>query len=296
MEHAMRTLPTEIGEMGADGIGDIVRKETSSLPLSAFAESPEPPISWEALSSAGWDTFGVLADGDGATTLDLATFAKAWGYGSIPLPLLTSIIAKRHCAALETSATPLTFALPYGNQIIVPFGSFDGVQLVSHLGSGNETADDPPAGEGDTLDLIGRGRLSSGEADLTEFVAREVAVVFASEAVGGAERLLADTVAFVKDREQFGRPVGSFQAVKHKLADAAVAVESADTATIWASERPAEAFRGALFAVDKSIDLAETAIQAHGGLGFTWEVGLHFILRRMLSARRVINELERRYG
>src|SRR5699024_2980578 len=146
--------------------------------------------------------------------------------------------------------------------------------------SGSETAGDPPAGEGDTLDLVGRGRLSFGTVDLTETVAREVAVVFASEAVGGAERLLADTVAFVKDRQQFGRPVGSFQAVKHNLADAAAAVEAADTATIWASERPDEAFRGALFAVDKSIDLAERAIQSHGGLGFTWEVGLHFILRR----------------
>lgn len=53
----------------------------------------------------------------------------------------------------------------------------------------------------------------------------------------------------------------------------------------------AETFRGALFAVDQSIEVAEIAIQVHGGLGFTWEMGLHFYLRHMLAVRELVSGL-----
>ncbi|MGW2491932.1 acyl-CoA dehydrogenase family protein [Streptomyces sp. NPDC001606] len=110
------------------------------------------------------------------------------------------------------------------------------------------------------------------------------ATVLAAEAVGAADRVLERTVEYVGQREQFGRPVGSFQAVKHRLADVYVAVQAARSAAYyaaWAAGRgegvgglalaqALEALRGA----------AAEAVQAHGGIGFTWEHDAHLYFKR----------------
>lgn len=289
----MTTLPGEYGLLGAEGIADLVKRATSHAPLATYVEDPEPPVSWEVISDGGWDHAGVLEGEVGASTRDLVSIAKAWGYGSIPQPLLPSLLAKRWSAAARDIDGPVTFALPVGDKALVPFGTVDGIVMVSTLTDSTGEVTKVPAGDSDGLDLIGRGIHAVAATVFTMESAREVALVLAAEVLGGAERLLADSITFVNEREQFGRPVGSFQAVKHKLATATVDVEAADTALIWGAQRKADAFRGALFAVDRCIDVAESAVHVHGGLGFTWEVGLHFPLRKMLSVRRVIERLER---
>lgn len=110
----------------------------------------------------------------------------------------------------------------------------------------------------------------------------------ASEASGICERVLDMSVDYAKAREQFGKPIGSFQAIQHKLADAYALSESLGSLArfaIWAaSTAPDQRHLTARAAVSMAADVCpkvcETAIQCHGGIGFTWEYDLHLYLRR----------------
>jgi len=113
-------------------------------------------------------------------------------------------------------------------------------------------------------------------------------IALASEALGGAERVLEMTTAYVKERMQFGRPIGSFQAIKHRLADMMIEVEAAKSAAWYAAcvadERPEELAEAAAIAksycCDAFFDCAANAIQLHGGIGFTWEHDVHLYFKR----------------
>jgi alkylation response protein AidB-like acyl-CoA dehydrogenase len=128
-----------------------------------------------------------------------------------------------------------------------------------------------------------------GRAAAALAVALDLArVALASEALGGAEQVLEMTTAYVKERVQFGRPVGSFQAVKHRLADMMIEVEAARSAAWYAAcvadERPEELAEAAAIAksycCDAFFDCAANAIQLHGGIGFTWEHDAHLYFKR----------------
>jgi alkylation response protein AidB-like acyl-CoA dehydrogenase len=117
-----------------------------------------------------------------------------------------------------------------------------------------------------------------------------LAVHRAFDALGAAARLLDMTVSYAKQREQFGAPIGSFQAVKHHCADMAVAVE-AGRASLWAAAlaldtapaaaRSRAASAAAAYTKSAAAKVAGTALQVHGGIGFTWEHDLHLFLRRI---------------
>ena len=109
-----------------------------------------------------------------------------------------------------------------------------------------------------------------------------------AELVGVGQRVLEMTVEYVKTRQQFGRPIGSFQAIQHKLADMSLHVEQATSLgrfAAWAADNdPAQLSSAALaakgFASEVIPVVVEQAIQAHGGIGFTYEYDLHLYLRR----------------
>ncbi|WKE71145.1 acyl-CoA dehydrogenase family protein [Streptomyces sp. WP-1] len=113
-----------------------------------------------------------------------------------------------------------------------------------------------------------------------------VAAVLAAEAVGAADRVLERTVEYVGRREQFGRPVGSFQAVKHRLAEVYAGVRAARSAAYYAAWATAggagEGFGGPALA--QALEALRTAaaegIQLHGGIGFTWEHDAHLYFKR----------------
>jgi alkylation response protein AidB-like acyl-CoA dehydrogenase len=113
-------------------------------------------------------------------------------------------------------------------------------------------------------------------------------IALAAEAVGGAEWTLESTTAYAKQRLQFGRPIGSFQAVKHRLADMMVLLEAARSASWYAAcvadEQPAELAEAAAIAKascsDAFFNCASNAIQLHGGIGFTWEHDAHLYFKR----------------
>ena len=121
--------------------------------------------------------------------------------------------------------------------------------------------------------------------------ATELRVIWAAEASGCASRMLNDTVAYVKEREQFGQPIGRFQAMKHHLANAHLLSEEAESAVIMASLTPERAASASAFAFDASLRVIEIAIQAHGGLGFTWEMGLHMFMRHVVALRELAEGL-----
>jgi alkylation response protein AidB-like acyl-CoA dehydrogenase len=112
------------------------------------------------------------------------------------------------------------------------------------------------------------------------------AACLAAEAVGAADRVLERTVEYVGQREQFGRPVGSFQAVKHRLADAYVQVQAARSAAYYAAWAVADADGETVggLALAQALEALRGAsaegIQLHGGIGFTWEHDVHLYFKR----------------
>ncbi|MFH8497651.1 acyl-CoA dehydrogenase family protein [Streptomyces coeruleorubidus] len=110
------------------------------------------------------------------------------------------------------------------------------------------------------------------------------AVCLAAEAVGAAGRVLERTVGYVGQREQFGRPIGSFQAVKHRLADVYVQVQAARSAAYYAAWATAQGERVGGLALAQALQAlrgaAAEGIQSHGGIGFTWEHDAHLYFKR----------------
>jgi alkylation response protein AidB-like acyl-CoA dehydrogenase len=119
----------------------------------------------------------------------------------------------------------------------------------------------------------------------------EARVALAADMAGGAERVLEMTVEHVKTRQQFGQPIGGFQAVQHACADMMVAVECAKAAATYAAwalaertdDAPVAAATAKATAGDAYRQVTAKAIQLHGGIGFTWEHDLHLYYKRAMS-------------
>ncbi|MEU7009054.1 acyl-CoA dehydrogenase family protein [Streptomyces sp. NPDC046332] len=109
---------------------------------------------------------------------------------------------------------------------------------------------------------------------------RTAAAAIAAEAIGAAQAALDRTVEYVGSREQFGRPVGSFQAVKHRVADLYVQVEAARSLTYGAAREPATGALALAAALEALRTVAGETIQLHGGIGFTWEHEAHLYIKR----------------
>lgn len=131
---------------------------------------------------------------------------------------------------------------------------------------------------------------SPGDAEkLIDRLLQVAAVAVAAESLGGAERVLEMAVEYAKVRVQFGRPIGSFQAIKHKCADMLIQVESARSAVCLArqvlgagqdSELPIAAALAKAYCCDAYVFCTAENIQVHGGIGFTWEHSAHLYFKR----------------
>jgi alkylation response protein AidB-like acyl-CoA dehydrogenase len=128
-----------------------------------------------------------------------------------------------------------------------------------------------------------------GSASVLARIIDRAAIALAAEALGGAERCLEMATDYAKTRVQFDRPIGSFQAIKHRLADMLVAVETARSAVYWAAcvaaadddrELPTAAALAKSYATEAFFRCAAECLQIHGGIGFTWEHEAHLFLKR----------------
>jgi alkylation response protein AidB-like acyl-CoA dehydrogenase len=254
----------------------------------------------------------------GGTHVDLAVVTEAHGYGLSSLPVADLDIAAwllDHLgspaedgkltglalgpdASLDGDALRLT-----GATRPVPMAAdMDSIAVAGQVGGDEYLAvlNAPTLSGMSTLDLSrswARLDLDATIADWTQlpagtlaFLRDALAVHRALDALGAAARLLDMTVSYAGQREQFGAPIGSFQAVKHHCADMAVAVE-AGRATLWAAAlaldtaspaaRSRAASAAAAYTKSAAAKVAGTALQVHGGIGFTWEHDLHLFLRRI---------------
>jgi alkylation response protein AidB-like acyl-CoA dehydrogenase len=126
----------------------------------------------------------------------------------------------------------------------------------------------------------------------------QAAVGISNEMVGGAQFVLEESVQYAKDRVQFGRPIGSFQAIKHKCADMLLEVESAKSAAYYAAwaaaegndEAPVVASLAKAYCSDAYFHAAAENIQIHGGIGFTWEHNAHLYFKRAKSSEILLGD------
>jgi alkylation response protein AidB-like acyl-CoA dehydrogenase len=148
-----------------------------------------------------------------------------------------------------------------------------------------------------TLDRAVAERLEDGNAAIAAALAAGW-ICLAAEALGGAQAALDRTVAYARERVQFGRAIGSFQAYKHRLADMMVEIEQARSAVYWAacavdegSDDAALALHSAkAFCADTFHMCAGNMIQLHGGIGFTWEHDAHLYFKRARSILTMLGD------
>jgi alkylation response protein AidB-like acyl-CoA dehydrogenase len=293
-------------------------------------DEPRPPF-WQDLVELGW--LGLHIDeqhgGSGYGLPELVVVVEELGRAVAPGPFVPTVIASTvlaHAGTVEQKSRllpglvdgTLTAGIGLDGEVAIDGGAANGEAGIV-LGAG--LGDLLLVAAGDDVVLLDRGRdgvsvevpkntdptRRSGRVTLTNVTvtaddilprARASAlararVLVAAEAVGGAADCVDAAVEYAKVRQQFGRTIATFQAVKHHCANMLVAAESA-TAAVWDAARAAgedeEQFRlmaavAAALAFPAYARNAELNIQVHGGIGFTWEHDAHLHLRRALALR-----------
>jgi Acyl-CoA dehydrogenase, C-terminal domain len=276
----MQVLVAKEAEEVAAGLGELTADLAGSRGRSFEADTGTRAAYWDALVAGEWPLVGAGSEADGGLSdVDLCQVAEQWGRVALPVPFVPTVLARRWGFADPATATPVTLALPApGGGSVVPFADWPGVTV---FGWDAVPAAGPPDRWAPTYPLSTVDRSSPLTAEQVE-TARVVGV---AEAVGAAARALDDGVAHALSRQQFNRPIGSFQAVQHHLADSHRDVEIGRSLVLTALQaddptlvRPAitEGFARARTVVERSI-------QVYGGMGFTWEVDLHYRLRHVVA-------------
>ena len=268
----------------------------------AFLEAtPEP--TWSALAELGWTGAGIAEEhgGAGLSFLEEAVIHEEAGRTLLHAPLWST-----------SSIAPF---LPAEDQAAVAAGTASWTLALGPLVPDLDTATNVAVPGGDTVwELVGFDRevlptndasrplgvVSGGEPGRALFSSETLPAIrgrslaiLSLEAVGVGTRALELAVEYVKDRVQFGRPIGSYQAVSHPLAAAYTELELARSLAWWAAwcvseDDPQAAVAAAAAgaeAAEAAVATCERAIQAHGGIGFTWEHVLHRLYKRALGIR-----------
>jgi alkylation response protein AidB-like acyl-CoA dehydrogenase len=233
---------------------------------------------WQEMVDLGWPEIADIG------TVEMIVVAEELGYALAPTPLQSTWAAgllgaelgdgRRGAVAVDglgadagTADVLVDWdgALITGGQV-EPVRALDPTRRLFRVSGG----------EREPLD----GELERGRAG--------VAAMNAAESVGVAQRALEMAVAYAKERRQFERPIGSYQAVSHMCAQMLLEVEGARAAVYWAAwaldhepeTAPLAVACAKAYAADAGRRVPRAALQVHGGIGFTWEHDLHFFLKR----------------
>lgn len=282
---------------------------------------------WSDLVEQGWpallgpEDLGGLALG----WVEAAVLLEAVGERLAPVPVLSQLVAVDTLAAageqawlgklvggdaiaavsgrtvealqadggwrLSGSTEPVAFA-PSADVLLVPATDPEGGRRLFMV----ELGVDRPGAE-EAMDLTremarvtldGRPASLLGDGSAVEAYLDRGTVALSAELLGLAGAALRMAVDHAKDREQFGRPIGSFQAVKHRCADMLVDLEGMRSAAWWAAwclatgdaDRSLAASTAKIWCSDAADRVICSALQVHGGIGFTWECDLHLYLKR----------------
>lgn len=231
--------------------------------------------------------------GAGGELADAAAVLEELGRGLVPTPLLGTTLAELAMLGADAPDTETLEDLATGTAIgtvvldrdYVLNGDIADVVLAVDVGRivrWTDVAAQPTT----TMDPTRRlARLSPGGVSVVGSdpgIADTAAILLAAEQIGAAARCLDLTVAYTKQRVQFGRPIGSFQALKHRMADLYVAVQAARAVVGDAVTNPTARNAGLarLAASEAFCTVAGEAIQLHGGIAITWEHDMHLYFKR----------------
>lgn len=139
-----------------------------------------------------------------------------------------------------------------------------------------------------SADVTRTAPLATLPGDTARSLSRHMAIALASDSIGGARAITEQTVAYMKERQQFGKPIAAFQALKHRIADLMTLVVSGEEVVALAVEAAASgdpdadlwARLGKARCTETYVHVAGDCVQLHGGVGFTWEYDVHLYLKR----------------
>jgi alkylation response protein AidB-like acyl-CoA dehydrogenase len=310
-----------------DTARELLERRVTPAAIRTAAETGRPNLGlWRELCDLGWP--GIAVDerygGAGLGLVGLCVLLEQQGAALAPTPLLPTacaalvigsagseaqrdrwlpeLAAGRALGAIGSTTEPGKpafaagvegadvlvlidgdegFLVPGGSQGIEPMSTFDPLRSYGLVATGGEA-------------LSGDVRHARALAS----------VGVAAELTGLCQRALDTTVAYVKERRQFGVPVGSFQAVAHRCADMLLQTESARSATYYgawtgdaAPESLVEAAAVAKYvSSEAAVDVTGSAIQAHGGIGFTWEADVHWWYKRAQLSAQLLGTPEEHCG
>lgn len=280
--------------------------------IHAFADGDADfdRTSWDALMALGLG--GMLAPGSGMGLLDAALVCEVAGAAAAAGPLIGQLLAvaavdargKGDVEALSSGAQVAT--LVHGGSDYAPsaraadlFLILDRVKGVRLVPAADATIE--PVKAADRTRPMSKVAIADDAGEtlfaatdpMTARLADAALVLVAADALGGAQKVTDMSVAYAKEREQFGQPIGRFQALKHQLAHMALDVEPARAlvwyaAYAWDAQLP-DAPRAAAMAkahlCDVYVRATRAAVAAHGGIGYTWEYGLNYWFRRAMADR-----------
>jgi alkylation response protein AidB-like acyl-CoA dehydrogenase len=267
---------------------------------------------WKELCELGWPGIAISEEhgGQGLGTIELSILCEELGRVVAPVPFLASAMAAcviEHAGSLEQrerwlgglasgeTIGALSGAVDGTSELVVSGAEADVIVLVEADGSGRLlTPQDAEVSKVATIDPTRSAAQVSAADGAGESLEDgcpglgRALVAVSSELVGVCERSLEMTLAYVKERKQFGVPVGAYQAVSHRCAQMLLDTEKARSTTAFAAwsadadpDGLAEAAAMAKAAAsDAGREVTASAIQAHGGIGFTWEADVHWLFKR----------------
>ena len=291
----------------------------------AESDNPYDDAIWAEMCDLGWPGIAIAEEygGLGLGAVELVILLEQLGYALAPAPLISNAFAgaliaqagsdeqkqrwlpgiasgeARGAAAFTSGDEPIAGAAG-GAEVLVlnELGGGDGARIVE---AGDAELERVPLI--DTTRAYFRVRAEGGDP-LPGDVAPAIdagSVALAAESVGLAQRALDIAVAYAKEREQFGRPIGAYQAVSHRLADMLWDVEEARSLTYYAAwcagaqpeSLPLAASMAKARASDTANSVTHNAIQTLGGIGFTWEHDIHFFLKRARVSSQLLGTASR---
>jgi alkylation response protein AidB-like acyl-CoA dehydrogenase len=281
-----------------DAVRDLLAKECPPAVVRAAweNESGRTKGAWAALADMG--VLGALvpeaAGGLGLTELDVVLLAEEAGYAALPEPFVEHALVGAPLVGTDTAATGEA-TVTAGDPLVPYAASADLIVLLAPepiLVARRDARLDPVTSV-DGSRRLARVTTTAPERalDRTELSRAywRGNLGYAAELVGLGRRLLDTTVEYVQQRRQFGVPIGSFQALKHKLADVRIALEFAAplvhrAAYSLAHDDPALGLHGSMAkaqAADAARLAARHALQCHGAIGYSYEHDLHLWMKRV---------------
>ena len=273
---------------------DLLDDLSSSASVRAHLASGEPwdRKLWTAMVEQGWTLVAVPEDkgGLGMSWVEAAILCEQVGAHVAPVPIVQQLIASASTGVDDVLATVAWS----GGREVVPYAA-SAARVVAVVGDELHVVDRAASEPEPAMDVtreVGWFTPSAGRAlGAADAVARHIdvgATLLAAELLGAAQHMLDESVAYAKDRVQFDKPIGSFQAVKHRLADMLVDVEGMRSAVYYAAwclsaghpDASIAASTAKAWCSDAATRVLASALQVHGGIGFTWEHDTHLYLKR----------------